>query len=980
MMLMNKPRKPNAFAMVPGIGALPVTSDQGTAIQPPVKLTELSQEKYSTWKPIDIDQLVGADRRDWLAKVYDLLLNLDEATELFREELQHRSWLNAFLFAAGMNQIVDDYLFDPGRLGRATNLLARLAPGQSSSIVKFNNVIYRIKLAFAGGIGRNRKAIRWEYKLTQLVEELAGLAYQPNAVDLEAADHALSVGEEILSELPGLPRRLRGEIIRLPSCFLSFDQQIEDFENMIDRFSAKWPDRNRRLLLVGIRTSGSYLGPLYQAILKSMDYRNLSLITVRPGKFLTPQEIKAFERLIKDDGIAIVIDDPPISGGTFGKAARMLEKAGLPRSNIVLLMQLFGDRSMLPAALANYQSIVLPLQDWNVQHYLYPEQVEKVLAEACTDAMRILEINQIPLDEANEIRQHAHAYYQVKMIDKNSGTLVSRLVHIKGIGAGYFADHALAVSLALEKYAPQIITLQHGLCYLDLGVEPHFLSTPNLTEERQYSDAIIGYIVERNNILRVAEDTSLELYDRNAVWDVASDMLGRIYGRGWWPARKAFIDDFVKKLAKPAKPSVIDGDIGMLNWYVVGQGEKPLVKMHLTERDFSHKDLFTYDPVYDLACLAQEVQAAGQSTHTRRLFEALSGEKINPERWSLYQLVRLWDVNRDHKYPPTTIARRMSHVVQEYFSEVYFKDLTPPANGPICVLDIDGVLETNPLGFASLTVPSAKSLRALNQHGNRVVLATGRSLNEVIDRCKAYCLAGGIAEYGAVLYDHASGKALSILTTDEQTTLNQLREKLSIMEGIRLDIEYQFSVRAYTPGSSAERHGLSDEVIAGILNEFDDVVYAIKGDQQTDFMVARINKGAGLEQWLLRFDNSYRHDIAAPVAEKVIALAVGDSWTDIPVFSLASQAFAPAHADLKMEGVDCQITAKPYQRGLEQAVAIYLGHKPGDCPLCKKASLNPESDFLLNILSSQEDRIRSMVKLTFEHYSRKVNTFRVGTK
>ncbi len=977
---MNKPMKPNTFAMLPDMDALPVKSDRATAIQPAEKMPELIQEKQSTWKAIDIDLLIGADHRDWLAKVYDLLLNLDEETDLFRYALQHSSWLNAFLLAAGMSQIVEDYLFDPGMLGRATNLLSRLAPGLSSPIVKFNNAVYRIKLALEGWIGRKHEATRWGDKLTQLVEELAVIASHPNEADPEVAQHAINSSAEILSEMQGLPARLRHEIIRLPSCFLSFDQQVEDFEHLMHEFSVKWPDRNKHLLLVGIRTSGSYLGPLYLAILKSMDYRNLSLITIRPGKFLTGHESKAFHRLIEQDGMALIIDDPPISGGTFYKTARMLEKAGVRRDNIVLLMQLFGERSALPANLATYQSIIIPLQDWNVQHYLSPEQVKKVLAEACANSTSIMDVTQIPFEEPGEIRQHAHAYYQVKLIDKNSGAQFSRLVHAKGIGAGYFADHALAVARVLDKYAPQMIALEHGLCYLDLGDEAHLLSPLNILEDSRYSDSMIEYILERNRMLKVPEDTSLKIYGRNAAWDVASEMLGKIYGRGWWTARKAFIDDYVKNLSKPVNPSVIDGDIGIHNWYVADQGDKDLLKMHLSERDFSHKDLFTYDPVYDLASLAQESQSSGQIAHIRRAYQALSGEKVNAERWTLYQLVRLWDINRDNKYPPSTIARRMSHVVQEYFSEVYFKDLTPRATGPLCVLDIDGVLETNPLGFASLTQPSARSMRALNQHGNRVILATGRSLHEVIDRCNAYHLAGGIGEYGAVIYDQTSGVSLPILTDDEQAALKQLRERLSAIESIRVDAEYRFSVRAYADGSSGELHGLNNELITSVLKEFSDRIYAIRGNQQTDFMVTRINKRVGLEQWLLHFDTSSQAEMAEAVDGKQVALAVGDSWTDIPLLSLASQAFAPAHAALNMDQADFQITGKPYQRGLEQAVAVYLGHIPGACPVCKQPTLSDETSFLLDIISSEEDRLRSMVTLTIKHYCRKVRKLRVGTK
>ena len=47
-------------------------------------------------------------------------------------------------------------------------------------------------------------------------------------------------------------------------------------------------------------------------------------------------------------------------------------------------------------------------------------------------------------------------------------------------------------------------------------------------------------------------------------------------------------------------------------------------------------------------------------------------------------------------------------------------------------------------------------------HGYQPVLATGRSLDEVRDRCTAYGLAGGVAEYGAFVYLSQNGEVHSL--------------------------------------------------------------------------------------------------------------------------------------------------------------------------------------------------------------------------
>ncbi len=980
---MEEPIKPQTISVAPEFESLALSNPPQAVEAPPIgKLAGIIQAQPAFWKPSSNNQSTGNDREGWLQKMHNLLFDLNEAAVLFNHELQRKSLLNAFLFAVGMNQIVEDYLNDPGVLGRATNLLSHLPEPLSKYISIINLRIFRIWMQLQGSIGANRKIISWNKNLSDVVNQLSELVMSQEENDPSSVAHIKDLSEDILSDIHLLPRKLNREIIRLPSCFISFDQQFEDFKHLINNFSEKWPDRNRYLLVIGIRTSGSYLAPLYLTLLQALGYHNARLITIRPGKFSTEQVQKAFHQVISENGLALICDDPPISGGTIHKTAVMLEQAGVSIANIVLLLQLFGDLSSLPASLTKYQSVIIPWQDWNIHQYLDPGSVERVLTEACIEPMRVVKVNPIQIENESEARQHAQSLYEVELIDSKSGTTYSRLVQVKGIGLGYFAEHALAVSSVLSGYSPQLIRVQNGLCYQDLSVKSHLLSLATISGDGKWQESIIEYILERNKKLSVRKDISLQLYGRNAVWEVASNMLGKVYGRGWWPARKAFIDPFVKNVLRAPKPSIIDGDIGLINWYVFDTGETPLVKMHLTERDFSHKDLFSYDPVYDLASLAQEVQGFDQRSEIRQRYEVRSGDIVTLERWMLYQMVRLWDMNRQKSNAPTGIAARLSKVAQEYYSEIYFKDLPNRTEGPLCTLDIDGVLETNRLGFPSLTKSSAKSLRALIQHGYRVLLATGRSIDEVKNRCIAYHLAGGVAEYGAVLYDHASGKTMPLLTEAEQAALTQLRDILSKVPGVQVDPDYQFSVRAYTIDASGKRSGLSDETIAraqadpGSRNQ----VYAIKGIEQTDFTAIRINKGFGLEQWVAYFDPGSGYEKENAVKEKPIALSVGDGHPDITMFGMSAHAFAPAHARLEENCIMFQVTSKPYQRGFEQAVTKFIGHKPGTCPVCQDPVIQPQTEFMLGLLSVQEGGLMYMAREAIRLYTRRVRKLNVGTE
>src|SRR2546430_11780001 len=114
--------------------------------------------------------------------------------------------------------------------------------------------------------------------------------------------------------------------------------------------------------------------------------------------------------------------------------------------------------------------------------------------------------------------------------------------------------------------------------------------------------------------------------------------------------------------------------------------------------------------------------------------------------------------------------------MQRYYAETFFSDLAADAEppGPMCAIDVDWVLETPVLGFPSITPAGAGALRALRRHGYRVVLASGRSLDEVRERCRAYRLAGGVAEYGADAYDHRPGRVHELLPQEDRRRLDRV--------------------------------------------------------------------------------------------------------------------------------------------------------------------------------------------------------------
>jgi hydroxymethylpyrimidine pyrophosphatase-like HAD family hydrolase len=328
---------------------------------------------------------------------------------------------------------------------------------------------------------------------------------------------------------------------------------------------------------------------------------------------------------------------------------------------------------------------------------------------------------------------------------------------------------------------------------------------------------------------------------------------------------------------------------------------------------------------------------------------ASPGQPIGAERWLVYQLVRLWALERlapDARRPAQRAAAR---ALQRYFAERYLAEAPSSSRGPVCALDLDGVLEGTVLGVPSLTPASAAALRALLRHGFRPVLATGRSLAEVQERCAAYGLAGGVAEYGAVVYNHSSGRVQPLLAPAERAALDALRAVLAEEAGVQLDPDYRYAVRAYRVDAAGRRRALRPATVGAALERSGAVeqLQAITGEAQTDFVVRGQDKGTGLRVLLAELG-------VDSAAGKPLALAVGDTLADLPMLTIAARPYTPGHADGQLRRAGVNVLRQPYQAGLARAVAQLLGHHPGGCPICQLPPLPADARRLGMILAAQE--------------------------
>ena len=906
------------------------------------------------------------------ALAHELLRDLDELALLLVWETRARSWLNAYIVAAGMVQIAEDRLHrDPFSSRKvAKNVRSLLGPAgkapagavESGAAIAANTRVL---------IPSESRLLRFRSDLTEFTSSLAALLAGGDQAHDEVED-LNSMADTIGLAVRRLPAAARRDVLKLPASFRSFDQFPEDVDWLADEFARRWPERDRMLLVVGVRTSGVYLAPLCAAHLARRGFRSVSLMTMRPTDRLLSADRHLIEDLRAQGGMALVIDDPPGSGGTIAATARRLEMHGLDTSSIVLLLQLFGEANAVPEKLRSYFAVVLPFTDWHVHRLLQPEAVSRTMTDLLPDSSTVTSV--VALTGAAEPqRGHVHATFEIAGRGPAATTWKRRL-QVRGVGQGLFGEQAECVAETMAPFLPVTYGVVDGLLYQELPAGDSRLDLRGLTPGRADAAAIADYVLARRRGLAVPKDKSVRVFGRNAVWQRASDALGLGFGRTAFVARFA-LHRAARQLLHVRRPSVVDGNTALSRWFTRPGDASVLVKVGGEDHAFSNRDLYCYDAPFDLAGAAASSAETTFKDELRRAWLDLTGESISDERWLLYQVILLLELASLEGDTPE-LGRRLDRCMQEYLARTVFEGLAVPRSGALCAIDIDGVLETGRLGFSTTTPAGARALRALTLHGYRPVIVTGRALGDVRDRCRHYRLAGGAAEYGAFVYDHLAGEARCLLDASEIAQVSRLGDALRSIPAVHVDDACSGIVRAYRD-DSGRLAALDARTIASALeaSATADSIRVVPGESQTDFVPARIDKRVGLSALAEQLGNGLPLD-------RRVRFAMGDTVADVPMFAMAQTAFTPSngHPAARIEGV--RVTAKPFAAGVLEAATEVLGHAPGGCQLCALRPLTPEARLVMTALSAQDEsgwgRLRKAVELDWQVRTARFAAFGTG--
>ncbi len=954
----------------------------------------------------------------------DLLADFSDLAASLFHELESGSHLDAFLLAAGMSQILEDHLH------REPIPLSRLEPRMDA----LPHPLGRVLGAAARGAAvvgesarlrtrKHRRLMALQPTLAGLTQELATLAVDdwdgtgaPDPPTPAGDGHArqrasvagksrlLRMATRLTAEIREHGPEVCGVVAKHPTSFRSLDQQPADLQRIVGLFSERYPDRARPLLLVGIRTSGGYLVPLYAAYLRRAGYRDVGTITMRPDHALLDPERRRVQGLVDGGGLLLVADDPPKSGATLRDCVADFEQMGVPRGSTILLLTLLGDSDSLPSPLAPLTTILLPFRDWSIHDRLSPSSLLPTLrrllvgrtvhlSPAAGEVTRItvgevVSVTPVPLPPVldlrigSPLRRHLRALVRVQLREAGGERSYEHHVYVKGVGLGYFGRHSKVLAESLNEFFPELYGVQDGLLFRSWMPELDRVREPG--EINRLADRIGSYVAARSRALAVEKDASLRT---GGVRRQVARLIEPSFGR-FAVAFRPLVARLTDRLVRVERPSVIDGSMSLNQWFETRDGAgTQFWKVDYDERAFANQDavvdeLHCYDAVYDLAGASVDhaISYPEESLDARfddallAAFERESRRSAPAERWFLYQLVHarthiafLEEYLRESRAVPSltgagtlsleevaattdTARRALARFEQSYLARLLLSDVAVPSRGPLCAIDIDGVLETSTLGYSSCTPLGVLCLRALACHGYRPVLVTGRSLGEVKDRCTEFRLAGAVAEYGAVIYDHARGQTEELLASEEREGLEGLRRSLMKTLGVHVNTGYRRAVRASIVDSSGRRQPLPGELVTTLLahHGLAASVQAYPGYAQTDFMIRRTDKALGVAALAERLPNA-----EGRAGKQLLAFAIGDTLSDLPLLMLASQAFAPKNAESELQEAGVHVMPGQCQAGLAQAVDKLLGHRPGGCPRCAAPPLRHDSELLLGVLSAQ---------------------------
>ncbi|MCU1491199.1 MAG: hypothetical protein JWM85_2604, partial [Acidimicrobiaceae bacterium] len=719
-------------------------------------------------------------------RVVDLFLRGGELAGILAGALRRGAWLDAYLSAAGLQQLVDDRA--PASQAFLRRTARHLLKGSRPLVHAGGQALSRVDGVLTAASARTTGGshlVALSEHLAVLLDELAPLVLggAPSGAGLSQA--AVSTRLAVLAaDVEAVAPVLGGDVIRLPSCFHSFDQHPADMAALVRRFVERWPDRSIPVAVAGIRTSGGYLAPLCAAALRELGFEHAESLSLRPGSAMSGAVVERLRGVVGRGGLVLLVDDPPITGRSYREAIDQLARvSGVARSSVVVLLASFSEDEEPPAGLAGLASVVLPYSEWDIVRRLGMPSATDSLSGLLPPGARLSRVEAIA-PALPPRRGHARALLAMDWQD-GSGWHRRELV-AEGTGLGFFGRQAVEVARRAPTLFPEILGLADGVLFRELL--PEELSWAARPVVLADAEPVARHLADRHAALRRPDDPTVSFAGRQAAREVAAREIARTLGPLAEPLGPFLAGAAVRRILDTSVPTLIDGDVARENWFFA-PGQPPR-KASFAEGPFGHHDLASYDPVFDLAGTAVAARDLAFEDALRERYAGLTGLVAEPARWMLLELVHLWNERRLGRIDDATYRRGRSLGAVKLFASLYLGDLDPPT-GPYCAFDLDGVLEGSAPGYPAMSEASALALRAVRAHGFRVLLASGRASGELQQRCALLGLDGAVSEYGAVAYDAVVGVSFGLLSEGARRASERLR-KLAL-DSTELTVDHAYT-------------------------------------------------------------------------------------------------------------------------------------------------------------------------------------------
>jgi hydroxymethylpyrimidine pyrophosphatase-like HAD family hydrolase len=820
------------------------------------------------------------------------------------------------------------------------------------------------------------------------------------------ADTASRLAESL--RLP-LPADLLAEHTYFPSAFRKHDLTHFDVLSLGRLFASRFSDRGQPLLLVGLRTAGSYFGPLLRAFLKAEGYEAVDAVTVRPDRGASSSERAELIRCAQIGALAVILDDAPGTGDTIALAADLVRKSGFAKDRIIALAPVHPasrdwQRHLKSLPLIGTTVIELQLEEWHKWRILDSAEAEGRVADffhthgysdvRLVASKAVEEFNaRLEQGSVDDRRSRLKRIWEVQL-QTAQGEMETRHVLAKSVGWGWLGYHAFLAGHRLAGLVPPVLGLRDGILYTEwLPQSPH--RTEDDREERRETIAV--YAAARACSLRLGTNPlpSLGLHQHHDGFGLFDRVLSRAYGgRLTAGLMRRRVRSRLASLPCPV-PTLIDGKMQASEWIT---GPAGLLKTDFEHHGMGKNELNLVDPAYDLAetildlnlspeeecrLLNRYREESGDHDVEQRLFL----NKVFAGTWAMATALK-------HLFRHPQLTHRQEEFHHDFVAAWHFLTVqtarfcgrycrpaaAPRWRSPLVVTDIDGVLDRRFFGFPCTTLAGIEAFALLHAHEVAIAVDTARCLPEVQEYCQAYGFVGGVAEYGSYAWDAVRQAGRVLVSAESLGQIDTLRQALRRLPGVFLDDRYRYSIRACTyedksppvgrvqmPYALSSIRSFTSEdkspaplptlVVQQLLAELklDRLIF-----QQTTIDTAvvakEVDKGTGLVA-LLELAGQDGGDTTA----------VGDSEPDLPMFRVAKRSFAPGGIGCASQArlLGCKVVSHRYQRGLLEAARRVVHPDGGRCPRCRRqepSSASASESFFLDLLRAA-DRTRSAALL-----------------